>query len=146
MADISAASSIGNSNSSSPTKGNSINDVDVSQFLNLMIAELQNQDPLNPMDNTQMVQQVSQIQQIGATNKLSNTLAGLQLGQNLSTASSLIGKKVTALGDDGSDVQGVVDRVTVEVDSADSSKTSLKGHIGDSSFSLSNVREVDLAS
>lgn len=143
MADFFATNSLGSSTSPTPTVGNSLNDVDVSTFLSLMIAELQNQDPLNPMDNAQMVQQVSQIQQIGATNKLSNTLAGLQLGQNLSTASSLIGKKVTALGDDGSNVQGIVDRVTVEANSSDKSKTSLKGHIGDSSFELGNVRQVE---
>lgn len=146
MADVSATNPFTGASSPTPTTGNNLNNVDVSQFLNLMIAELQNQDPMNPMDNTQMVQQVSQIQQIGATNKLSNTLAALQLGQNLSTASSLIGKQVTALSDDGSDIQGVVDRVTVEVDSADSSKTSLKGHIGDSSFDLGNVRQVEAAS
>lgn len=140
MAGVSAASSFGGATAPSPTTGNDLRSVDLNQFLDLMIAELQNQDPLNPMDNAQLVQQISQIREIGATNQLSETLASLQLGQNLSTASSLIGKQVLALGDDGTDIQGVVDRVSVEV-SGD--KRTLQGHIGEQTFDLGNVREVE---
>ena len=42
-------------------KATDLKTVDTNQFLTLMITELQNQDPLNPMDNTQMLQQISQI-------------------------------------------------------------------------------------
>ena len=45
-----------------------------------MITELQNQDPLNPMDNTQMLEQINQIRQIGATDKLTSTLDSVLLG------------------------------------------------------------------
>ena len=39
----------------------SFTDIDIDEFLALMIAELQNQDPLDPMDNSEMVQQIGQI-------------------------------------------------------------------------------------
>ena len=38
-------------------------DIDIDEFLALMIAELQNQDPLDPMDNSEMVQQIGQIRE-----------------------------------------------------------------------------------
>ena len=46
-----------------------LRDVDIYDFLTLMITELQNQDPLNPMDNAQMLEQIGQIRQISATSQ-----------------------------------------------------------------------------
>ena len=45
-------------------------DTNLDDFLKLMIAELQNQDPLDPMENSEMLQQLSQMRSIGATDKL----------------------------------------------------------------------------
>ena len=42
-------------------------------FLKLMITQMQNQDPLDPMSNSEMLQQISQIRAIGATAELSET-------------------------------------------------------------------------
>lgn len=123
-------------------KPNDIKDLDIDQFLQLMIAELTNQDPLNPMDNTQLVQQIGEIRQISATTQLSETLLAVSSGQSLTTASSLIGKNVTALTDDNRNVSGVVDKVTVDVDPKNSDKRTYNIHIGGSNVSLKNVREV----
>lgn len=123
-------------------KPRDLKDLDVDQFLQLMITEMTNQDPLNPMDNTQLVEQIGQIRQITATTQLSETLAVLQAGQNLTTASSLIGKKVTALTDQNQNVTGVVNKVTVEVDPQDNDKRTYRVHIGNHSINLKNVREV----
>jgi flagellar basal-body rod modification protein FlgD len=119
-----------------------LRDVDVNDFLTLMIAELQNQDPLNPMDNAQMLEQIGQIRQISSTNQLTESLSAMFIGQNLSTATSLIGKRVSALTDDGKNVEGVVDRVTVEVDQKDDAKRTLSVHMGDKTVQLKNVREI----
>jgi flagellar basal-body rod modification protein FlgD len=117
-----------------------IQDLDLNKFIDLMIAELQNQDPLNPLDNNEMLQQITQIREIGASDKLSSTLDAVLMGQNLTTASSLIGKEVNALGDDNANVQGLVDRVSIEVD--DAQRRSLRIHVGESSVKLENIREV----
>lgn len=110
-------------------------ELDVEQFLKLMIAELQNQDPLNPMDNAQMIQQMGEIRSIAATDKLSTTLETVQLGQALASASSLIGKNISGLSDKSAQVNGKVDRVSV-VDGVP------KLHIGSDVVSLSNIREI----
>ena len=122
-------------------QGPGLNEVDVDQFLGLLIAELQNQDPLNPMNNSELVQQISQIREISATNQLTDTLSAVLLGQNVSTASTLIGKEVSALSDDLENINGVVDRVTVTVNDDDQTRT-LRVHIGNNSVQLNNIREI----
>ena len=120
-------------------KATNLEDLDVSQFMDLLIAELRNQDPLDPVDNSEMAQQISQIREIAATDKLSSTLAAV----NLTTASSLIGREVEALSDLGETVRGLVEKVTVQVDEADNSLRQYRIHIGEEVFDLDRVREVN---
>ncbi|MGI9458132.1 MAG: flagellar hook assembly protein FlgD, partial [Aeoliella sp.] len=89
-----------------------LNDLDLDAFLNLMIAELQNQDPLNPLENDELLAQISQIREVGATDRLTATLDSVLLGQNIASATSLIGAEVVALSEDGERVSGNVRRVT----------------------------------
>ena len=124
-------------------KATNLEDLDVSQFMDLLIAELRNQDPLDPVDNSEMAQQISQIREIAATDKLSSTLAAVTSGQNLTTASSLIGREVEALSDVGETVRGLVDKVTVQVDEDDNSLRHYRIHIGEAVFDLDRVREVN---
>jgi flagellar basal-body rod modification protein FlgD len=49
---------------SSNTTQTSTTDVDKTMFLQLLVAQLQNQDPLNPTDSTQFIQQLAQYQQL----------------------------------------------------------------------------------
>jgi flagellar basal-body rod modification protein FlgD len=120
----------------------SYNDIDIDQFLKLLISELQNQDPLDPMDNAEMVQQISQIREIGATDKLSSTLNNLAQSQELVTASSLIGKSVEGLADDASNISGTVDRISVETDAENDSR-SVKVHVGGKTMDINNIREIE---
>jgi flagellar basal-body rod modification protein FlgD len=105
-----AGSSKGNTSVSSQNK---LNEVNTDDFLKLMIAELQNQDPLNPMDNDQLMAQIGQIRSISATDKLSSTLDTVLLGQNISSATNLIGAEVDGISDDQQKVTGEVVRVSV---------------------------------
>ena len=114
----------------------------MNQFLQLMISELTNQDPLNPMDNTQLVEQLGHIREIAATNALTETLSTVATGQSLTTASSLLGKEVTALTDDGENIAGAIDRVSVSVDPDNEDQRTYRVHIGTHSIDLNNVREV----
>ena len=126
---------------SSQYDGGSLEKTDIDDFMKLMIAELQNQDPLDPMKNSEMLQQLSQMRSIGSTDKLTDTLDSVLVGQNLTTATALIGKEINALTDAGSNVQGVVDRVTVAA-AEDGGESGIRIHIGDESMTLQNVREI----
>jgi flagellar basal-body rod modification protein FlgD len=131
------------SSAASNSNVHNLKDLDINQFLQLMVSELTNQDPLNPMDNTQLVQQLGELRSIAASDQLSTTLQSLQTQESLTTASSLIGKTVTALANDGSNVTGAVDSVSVAVDPKDNTKRSYQIKIGDQTIDLKNVREVD---
>ncbi len=130
------------SQTSSNVSGNALGDVDIDQFLGLLITEMQNQDPLNPMDNAQMLTQLSQIREIGSTNKLTATLSTLAVGQELSMASSMIGKTVKALDSNAKDVEGTVSRVSVQTDNDDPNIRKVSVHVGDSIVDIKNIREI----
>src|SRR5437762_9257911 len=121
MADISSISPVttGGAATGSSKGVHDLKDLDINQFLQLMVSELTHQDPLNPMDNTQLVQQIGELRSIAASDQLTTTLQSLQTQQSLTTASGLIGKTVTALGGDGADITGKVSSVSVEVDPKD---------------------------
>ena len=88
-------------------------EMDTGDFLELIIAELQNQDPMNPTDTSDMLNQFNQIREIASNDKLSKTLDGVLLGQNIATGSSLIGKLVEGMTAEGDKIIGQVDAVTV---------------------------------
>jgi flagellar basal-body rod modification protein FlgD len=120
--------------------GDALANLDLSEFLNLFIAELQNQDPLDPMDNSEMLAQISQIREIGATDSLTNTLDSVQLGQALSTAGMLIGKQVRALtGEDAEGLQQFVEG-TVQKVAIEEGKPVL--HVNGQPVKLKNVSEI----
>jgi flagellar basal-body rod modification protein FlgD len=126
---------------SSSNKSNGFNSLDLDQFLSLLITELQNQDPLDPTENSEIVQQIGQIRDIGATDQLTTTLSGLRESQELVTASGLIGQKIEGLANDASPVNGRVDRVTVESDPK-TSERSVKVHVGNQTLDIKNIRTI----
>jgi flagellar basal-body rod modification protein FlgD len=81
-------------------------------FLKLFLAELQNQDPTQPVDNAQMLNQLSQMSNIQTMQGIQKSLEGSQLAQ----ASALIGRNVTGLDVNGDKVDGVVTAVTQSTD------------------------------
>ena len=77
---------------------------DTDKFMTLLVTQLQNQDPLNPMDNAQMTSQLAQLQTVTGVNKLNTTLESLQSSYKSSEAmqaTNLIGRGVLV---DGSNV------------------------------------------
>jgi flagellar basal-body rod modification protein FlgD len=71
------------------------------RFLKLLVTQLQNQDPMNPMDNAQITSQMAQINTVTGIEKLNTTVEGLNTQfaqlQALSGA-SLVGREITVRG------------------------------------------------
>lgn len=71
------------------------------KFLKMLVAQLQNQDPLNPMDNAQITSQMAQLSTVTGIDKLNSTLQALSdsmaMGQSVS-ATSMIGHGVLVPG------------------------------------------------
>lgn len=70
-------------NNNAKTTANSVNDSSTSaaeqsdRFMKLLVAQMQNQDPLNPMDNAQVTTQMAQISTVSGLEKLNGTVSGL---------------------------------------------------------------------
>jgi flagellar basal-body rod modification protein FlgD len=74
---------------------------DTDKFMTLLVTQLQNQDPLNPMDNAQMTSQLAQLQTVTGVNKLNTTLESLQSSYKSTEAmqaTNLIGRGVLVDG------------------------------------------------
>lgn len=121
--------------SSAQSQNAPLRGLDLDQFLKLMITEMQNQDPLNPLENHQILQQLSQIREIEATDRLTTTLESMLLNQQLSSAGGLMNQNIRGLTDDGQFVVGAVDRVTIS-----GGKALL--HVGGQQVRLTNVAEI----
>jgi flagellar basal-body rod modification protein FlgD len=130
-----ANGAVTDSSSSQAGSANSLDNVDTSQFLKMMLTEMQNQDPLNPMQTSQIMDELGQMQQITASNKLTSTLDAMALGQSLSNATSLIGKNIDGIDDSGNPAAGVVSKVSVANNAA-------KIYVGSQVLSLNNVQDV----
>lgn len=81
--------------------------LDESDFLMLLITELANQDPLDPMDDREFIQQMAQLNTLSETIALNENIQTLQMIQ----AASLVGHEVEAVGPNGEHVQGNVTEV-----------------------------------
>jgi flagellar basal-body rod modification protein FlgD len=81
-------------------------------FMKMFLAQLSNQDPGNPVDNSQFLDQMAQMTMVSTLQQVQKSLSGSQLAQT----SSMIGKSVTGLDVDGKAVNGVVDRVIQSTD------------------------------
>jgi len=101
------------------------------RFLKLLVAQMQNQDPLNPMDNAQVTSQMAQINTVTGIEKLNTTVQGLS-GQFVQMqalqGASLVGRDVIVpgnkidmqdgVGQGGFELTSAADNVKVEVLSA----------------------------
>jgi len=124
-------------------KGGGLNDIDLNEFLKLMLVELQNQDPLNPTDNAALLQQVGELRGISSNDQLVSTLKGFSNTQELTTASSLIGKTVKGLDVAAKEVSGEVTSVSIKIDEKDRNKRQVQVHVGDQIVDIKNVREIE---
>jgi flagellar basal-body rod modification protein FlgD len=73
------------------------------RFLKLLVTQMKNQDPLNPMDNAQVTSQLAQISTVSGIDKLNqtmNTMSSSFLASQSLQATGLIGHSVLAPGSD----------------------------------------------
>ncbi|MBK1679995.1 flagellar hook assembly protein FlgD [Rhodocyclus tenuis] len=115
-------------NGSSSTSKKSDMEAAQDRFLTLLVTQLQNQDPLNPLDNSEVTTQLAQINTVTGIEKLNSTLTELfdiyDQGQSMQAA-GMIGKNVLVEGknialSEGAAVAGIdlaksADKVTVSV-------------------------------
>lgn len=86
-------------------------------FLQLLVMELQNQDPLEPVQNSEMVAQLAQfssLEQMESLNGSFELLSGNVDQLNFISAQGLLGKYVEGVNEAGEVATGVVDSVYLD--------------------------------
>ena len=94
------------------------------RFLKLLVAQMKNQDPLNPMDNAQVTSQMAQINTVTGIDKLNATVQGLSaqfMQLQALQGASLVGRDVIVAGN----------KLSVDADSG----------VGQGGFELANVAD-----
>lgn len=103
------------------------------QFLQLLIAQLQNQDPLNPVSNEQFITQLTSLNTLSGVQSLNASFSEMLKLQQLTQGVDLIGKSVTYTpAGGGAAVTGTVGSVNVANDQ-------IVLRVGTSDVSLSQV-------
>lgn len=88
-------------------------------FLKLLVTQMQNQDPMNPMDDTQSIAQMAQFSSLEQMTNIASSINTLNTNMNnfmqqslLSQGAALIGKEVSGVDSDGkTPIQGTVEAV-----------------------------------
>jgi flagellar basal-body rod modification protein FlgD len=116
-------------NGSQTTAGTSTTEAS-DRFLKLLVAQMQNQDPLNPMDNAQVTSQMAQINTVTGIDKLNATvqaLSGQFMQMQALQGASLVGRDVivagnklsvdaeSGVGQGGFELANAADAVKVEI-------------------------------
>ena len=108
-----AVSGITNNTSGTGASGGSVKALSSGDFLNLMIQQLSQQDPMNPTDSNQLLTQMSQISTLQSNSDMQASLASLTLQQSIGAGGNLIGKKIEGLDGNGNEIKGTVTSVKV---------------------------------
>jgi flagellar basal-body rod modification protein FlgD len=114
---MSAVSSVSGSstNNSQTAASNSLASVTQSEFLQLLVSQLQNQDPLDPMSDTDFATQLAALSEVGSLDTMNTNLTDLLQVQQLSSGEALIGTPVSYTSS-GTGYQGTVSGLTVQSD------------------------------
>jgi flagellar basal-body rod modification protein FlgD len=84
--------------------------LDYDDFLQLMVAQLQNQDPLNPTDSSEFMSQIAEFSNVEQGINANSKLDQLLVNSNISQASTMIGLQLT--GPDGT--AGIIQSVRID--------------------------------
>jgi flagellar basal-body rod modification protein FlgD len=126
------SSSSSSSGSSAQTPVNPSTTLNEQDFLQLLVAQLQYQDPMNPTDSDSFIQEQAQFSTVEGITNMESSLSSMSTAQQMSNADSLIGMDVQYKASDGSVQSGTVSAasdasgtVTVQVGSANVAPSSI---------------------
>jgi len=102
------------------------------RFMKLLVAQMQNQDPLNPMDNAQVTSQMAQISTVTGIDQLNSSVQGLStqfIQMQALQSAALVGSDVVVVGNKvamttdnkglgGFELKSPADKVKVEIQNA----------------------------
>ena len=101
ISNVTSSTATGGTSASAKTDSSTDPAAAQDRFLKLLVAQLNNQDPMNPLDNAQMTSQIAQINTVTGIQQLNETVKGLAgqfTAQQLMQGSAMVGRQVLAEG------------------------------------------------
>jgi len=122
MATSSISSIMANSTSSTQNSAsNNAASINNDDFMQLLLAQLKNQDPMKPMDSNDMMGQIAQLNSLNTLMEIQSSLEDLNRSQSMNLAANMIGKTIKAVigaGEETTILTGIVSSMTMENDKA----------------------------
>ena len=116
-----------------------LNGVNAQTFLQLLVAQLQYQDPTSPVDSTQFLAQTAAFEEVQELSSLESSVSNLVSAQQAGAATSMLGTNVTGTDANGNPVSGTVTGVQL-------TSSGPKLTVGNSTIAYSSVTSVTLGS
>jgi flagellar basal-body rod modification protein FlgD len=105
-------------------------------FMGLLLAQMKNQNPMEPMDDSQMISQMAQLNSLDELKKISESLSSMSQTNQFLSAATLIDKNITYQNADSEEVKGKVTGISMN-----GSDIYLK--VGSQSVLLNKLRSVE---
>ena len=104
--------SIGGPGGASAVSANANPTLGKDDFLKLLVTQLQHQDPLNPMDDTEFIGQMAQFSSLEQLSNVAASIDELRQANQISQGIGLIGHELTYEGPDGTLISGTASSVS----------------------------------
>ena len=111
------------------------NALNADDFMQILLAQMTHQNPMEPMDNAEMTTQFSQLNSLQQLREINSSMDALAASNQVIYLASLIGKSVKVNRTDGKVLEGIVEEVFTEKDNP-------QLRIGTEKVSLDDVIEV----
>jgi flagellar basal-body rod modification protein FlgD len=111
--DVNAVSGSTSASSSAASTASKKATLDYDTFLPLLVQQMKNQDPTEPMDATEQIAQLATFSQVEQTIQTNKNLENLLQSSTLNQAGSIIGRTITSADES---ITGVVEEVKVYSD------------------------------
>jgi flagellar basal-body rod modification protein FlgD len=129
---LGATGSTGQTTSAAGGAGGGATSVNQNEFVQLLVAELQNQDPLQPMDPTSFLTQMTQFEALDQLSAVAKAVQSMATAASVEQGVALLGRTVTYQAADGSAQSGTVTAVSIQ-------QGSVSLQVGNESVPLSAV-------
>ena len=84
------------------------------EFLQLLVTQMRNQDPMKPMSDTEFIAQMAQFSNLEQTKEMGGDIAKLRQSTAFNQATALMGKQVRLLSGESTFTKGIVTDLTVK--------------------------------
>jgi flagellar basal-body rod modification protein FlgD len=105
------------------------------EFLEILTTELTHQSPFDPVDNSQLLSQLVDLQTLESSAAIADGIRAFHRFMELASASTLIGKVVKGISNTGETLRGVVERVVLD-------RNRVELLVGGHRLTISGVQEI----